>query len=128
MLHVTPIYAGLLGLLFAALSLRVIQARRRLGISLGDGGEAELQRRVRSQANCAEYAPFGILLLALAELQGMAGALLHLFGAMLFLGRVVHAWSLAQTPQVLPARVAGMALTLFSLIPVALANILMAVI
>jgi uncharacterized membrane protein YecN with MAPEG domain len=128
MLQVTPIYAGLLGLLFAALSLRVIRSRKRLGISLGDGGEAELRRRIRSQANFAEYAPFGILLLAIAELQGMAGALVHLFGAMLFLGRVIHSWSLAQSPQVFPARVAGMALTMFSLIPVSLANILLAVV
>ncbi|WP_068116351.1 MAPEG family protein [Tropicimonas marinistellae] len=128
MLTVTPIYAGLLGLLFAALSARVILARKRLSISLGDGGAADMERHIRIQGNCAEYAPLGLLLLAIAEMQGMPGWVVHLFGAMLFLGRVTHAWSLSQVPQNLSARVVGMGLTLGMIVTVAMANILHALV
>ena len=39
---VTAFYAGLLGLLLVLLSARVILARRSLRVSLGSGGDAEL--------------------------------------------------------------------------------------
>lgn len=123
MLQATPLYAGLLALLFVGLSARVILARRTLGVSLGDGGEADLLRRMRVHGNCAEYAPIGILLLAMAELQGMPVGIVHLLGATLFLGRVSHAWSMSRTPQSMPGRVAGMGLTLTTIALLGLANI-----
>lgn len=67
---VTPFYAGFLALLYIALSARVIKHRRSARISLGDGNDVALQQKIRVQSNCAEYAPIGIVLLLLAELQG----------------------------------------------------------
>lgn len=123
MLAVTPIYAGLLALLFVALSLRVIQNRIFRGIAIGDGGDMNTLKRIRVQANCAEYAPLGLLLLAMAELQGMPRWLVHLFGAMLLAGRVLHAYGLGSTPQVMLARRFGMALTITMITTVAVAMI-----
>lgn len=123
MLEITPLYAGLLALLFLALSGRVILHRIAENISLGDGGDAGMARRIRVQANCAEYAPFGIILLAMAEVQGMPGWLVHIFGSMLFLGRVIHAWGLGASAQILSARRLGMGLTITMIAITAVANI-----
>ena len=56
-LPVTALYAGLMALLLLVLSIRVSQTRGKLGISLGGGGDAVMERRIRAQANLIEYAP-----------------------------------------------------------------------
>ncbi len=111
MLTITPLYAGLLAILFIALSLRVVRNRIRLQILLGDGADADTAARIRVHANCAEYAPLGLILLAMAEIQGLPGWLVHLFGLALLAGRLLHAWGMSARPQKLWARKAGMALT-----------------
>ena len=123
MISVTPIYAGLIALLFLVLSFRVVGARRSTKTSVGDGGNEVMLKRMRVQANCAEYAPIGLILLALAELQGMPMVWLHLFGAMLLAGRALHAWGFGATPQIIPARRWGMYLTVGMIASLALANI-----
>ena len=117
MLNITAIYASLIALVFIVLSVRVIQYRRGERVSLGDGdGEhSELRKRVRAHANCAEYAPFGLLLLALAELQAAPTIALHLLGMMLLLGRLAHGYSLSAPRPQFGLRTLGMGLT-FSMI------------
>ncbi|MCP3970588.1 MAG: hypothetical protein GY717_09785 [Rhodobacteraceae bacterium] len=121
--QITPLYAGLIALILVALSFRVIQARLTHNVSVGDGGERAVVKAMRAQSNCAEYAPIGIILLALAEMQGMPGWLVHLFGLTLLAGRALHAWGFGRTPQVIPARVWGMYLTFTMLTFTAIANI-----
>lgn len=123
MLAATPIYAGLLALLFVGLSLRVIGGRVKHKVSVGDGDDKDMTKRMRVQANFAEYAPLGIILLAMAELQGMPIWLVHLFGAVLLVGRFMHAYGLGSTPQVLVCRRWGMLLTFGMIAITALANI-----
>lgn len=123
MISVTPIYAGLIALLFLWLSLQVVGARRATKTSVGDGGHDVMLKRMRVQANCAEYAPIGLILLVLAELQGMPGVWLHLFGLMLLAGRGLHAFGFGATPQVIWARKWGMYLTVGMITSMALANI-----
>ena len=115
MLHVTPIYAGLLAVLFIALSARVIARRISAHVSLGDGGDALLMRRIRVHGNCAEYAPFGVLLLAVAELSGAAPLWLHLCGVALVAGRISHAIGLGSDPEVSALRRLGMVATFAAL-------------
>ncbi|SLN49749.1 Inner membrane protein YecN [Roseivivax jejudonensis] len=122
MLSVTPIYAALLTALFIALSVRVIRARQGAGVSLGHGGDPGLEARIRAQGNCAEYAPLGILLLLLAELQGAPAIALHPLGLLLLAGRVAH--GLALTRGALGLRVAGMALT-FTMLAITAAGLLL---
>ena len=120
---ITPLYAGLIGLLFVLLSARVIAARVTAQVSLGDGGERMLIKRIRVQGNCAEYAPIGLLLLAMAELQGAPGWVVHLLGLSLLTGRILHAIGLDRTPQIVLFRRAGMMLTFAMITFAALANI-----
>lgn len=123
MLIITPLYAGLIALLFLVLSYRVSLARRGLRISIGDGDDKDMIKRMRVQANCAEYAPIGIILLWMAEIQGMPAWLVHLSGSTLLIGRLLHAFGLGSTPQVVPARLWGMYLTVGMIFVTALANI-----
>ncbi|NJO55520.1 MAG: hypothetical protein HC834_03235 [Rhodospirillales bacterium] len=112
---ITPIYAGLLTILFIVLSVRVIRRRQAARVTLGDGGDETLLRRSRAQANFAEYVPLGLLLMALVELQDKPAWCVHLIGVLLLVGRVVHAYGFSRTPEPLRLRVAGMAMTFSAL-------------
>jgi len=122
-LSITPLYAGLIALFFVYLSFRVIKVRRGARISLGDGGGSDMAYRIRAQANLAEYAPIGLILLALAELQGAPVWVLHFLGLTLLVGRLMHGWAFSQRPQNLKARIYGMMLTLGMITFTAVANI-----
>lgn len=112
----TSVYAVLLALLFLGLSVRAMLGRRRARVPLGDGAGEELRRRLRAHANFAEYAPLGLILMALLELQGAGGAVLNLIGLLLLAGRVAHAFGISRIPEHRPARVIGMCLTMLSMI------------
>ncbi|MEO0370233.1 MAG: MAPEG family protein [Pseudomonadota bacterium] len=111
MITVTPIYAAILALLLIILSARVILRRRSVKVSVGDGGDQALVKRIRVQANCAEYAPFGVLLLLVVELAGATPLVVHELGLMLVAGRVLHAVGMGVTPQIPALRIIGMILT-----------------
>ena len=109
---ITATYAVPLALLFLVISARVIIYRRTGRIALGDGGDAGLLRRMRVQANFAEYTPFALILLGLSESLTAPPLLLHLCGSALLLGRIVHAAGVSRAPEDFRLRVAGSALTL----------------
>ncbi len=111
-LPITSLYAALTALVFLALSWRVIRYRRANVISLGDSGDKNLLKRMRAQANCAEYAPLALILLMLSELNGAPSLAMHTMGAAFVVGRVLHAYGFASTPQKIILRQIGMALTL----------------
>ena len=113
---ITGIYAAALAALFVLLSARVIMFRRANKVSLGDGGDEVLLARVRAQGNFAEYAPFGVLLILIAELQGTQGLWLHLCGGLLLIGRLMHGVNFSFGLRKMVLRVGGMVLTLTSLI------------
>ncbi len=81
-------YAALLAFFYIYLSFNVIKVRRAEQISLGDNGNATLQRAVRAHANFMEYVPFALILLFLAEYQGLASHYCHILGGALLVGRV----------------------------------------
>jgi uncharacterized membrane protein YecN with MAPEG domain len=91
-------YAGLLGLLLVALSAQVVLARRRFRVRLGAGTEEGMQQAVRVQANFAEYVPFAVVLLVLAEIQGLPAGAIHAAGIVLVVSRVLHAAGLSKSP------------------------------
>jgi uncharacterized membrane protein YecN with MAPEG domain len=93
---VTPIYAGILALLFFVLSLRVIKMRG-AGISLGDGGNPVMLRRIRGHGNFAEYVPFILLMMAMLELSHFSTYFLHGLGIVLVVGRLLHGYALSFT-------------------------------
>ncbi len=126
MTMVTPIYAGLIGLLFVFLSLRVVIYRREFRISMGENGDKALQKRVRTQANCAEYAPFSLLLILMAELQSAPVWAAHGLGLALLIGRLMHAYGFGSHPQNIGLRVGGMVITFSVICAAAFTNIIYA--
>lgn len=73
------------------LGIRIGQLRHRHGVSVGDGGNEQLQRRMRAQLNFAEHVPVVLVLLGLIEATGKGGQWLAPVGAIYMLGRVAHA-------------------------------------
>lgn len=124
-MQTTPLYAALLAFLFVALSYRVTQLRRSAQVALGDGGDKLLRRAIRVQGNFAEYVPFALLLLAMAELNGLGALWLHTLGAVLLVGRVVHAVGVSQPGEDLRLRVTGMVSTFGVLVSAAIVNLLL---
>lgn len=109
--QIIPFYASLLVLLFLFLSLRVIRRRRALKVGIGDAGDKHLLRAMRVHSNFAEYTPLALLLLLALELQVFYPWALHVLGATLVIGRLLHAYGVSQTREQLQFRMAGMACT-----------------
>jgi hypothetical protein len=108
---ITPIYAGLLALLYFVLSYRIIVMRGPGGPSLGDGGDPVLLRRIRAHGNFAEYVPFILLMIAMLEFGQQPSWLLHTLGATLVVARLLHGYALSFTPSFTFGRFWGTALT-----------------
>ncbi len=126
MLTITPTYAALIAFLFVALSVKVILQRRAGKISVGDHGDKAMIKAMRTQANCAEYAPFALLLIALVELRGAGGWLVNLLGLSLLAGRLLHAYGFGKSPQIIILRQIGMGLTFTAILIAAIANLVLA--
>jgi uncharacterized protein len=114
-LDVTGVYAAALTVLYLFLTARVIIFRRVNRVSLGDGNDEELLRRMRAHGNFAEYVPLGLLLMGIAEVQGSQTWLLHIVGLMLLAGRLMHGLNFTFALKSMPLRTMGMLLTLTSL-------------
>ncbi len=108
---ITALYAGLLAPIFVFLSIRVIAVRRADRVAVGDGGNRLLLRRMRVQANFAEYVPLALLLMALAEGLATPFWLIHALGLALLVGRIVHAVGMSRETENFQFRVVGMVST-----------------
>lgn len=113
---ITPFYAALLALIYLALSWQVILYRRSKQIGLGDDGDKGLIKRMRAHANFAEYAPFGLVLLGLVELQDASIWVVHAIGLTLLAGRGMHAYGFSASPPKMVLRSRGMMLTFASIV------------
>lgn len=107
---VTPLYAGLLTVLYLVLSFRVIQLRQR-GISLGDGGDPQMLRVIRGHGNFSEYVPLALVLMAVLELSQFSNYVLHALGFVLLVSRLLHAYALSFTQKFRFGRTVGAGLT-----------------
>ncbi len=119
---ITPLYAAVAALMLISLSVRVIGMRRQRRVSIGDGEDEILTRRIRAQGNFIEYVPMAlVLLLLLLELGGASAWLLHGLGIALLAGRLVHAWALAAHNGT--GRMIGMGLTFGVIVVAAIGNL-----
>ena len=125
MLIVTSIAASLLGVLYVTLSLNVIKYRRKYGVSVGDGGEDELLRAIRAQANLTEYAPIGLILIACLEMNSASLLVTAPLALMFTVGRILHPLGMGAAGSALQPRVRGMQLTLFGILALVIANLLL---
>lgn len=113
-------YVALLALLSIALAYNVIRGRYKFQVGLGDGGEKELNRRIRAHGNYSEYAPLIIGLLILLPLLGAKEWMVHLVGLTGLVGRIAHAIGLSGSAGPSIGRAAGMMLTFASIVSGAL--------
>lgn len=107
----TLLTAGLLGLVYLAITLWLVARRVKGRVMIGDGGDADLLGRIRAHANFNEYVPFLLLLMAGIELSRGAGQpLLWGCGAALVVARIAHAIGMAR-PAPNPFRALGALVT-----------------
>lgn len=127
MANITSLYAGLCALLIVALAFRIVRFRRSEKVGLGSGGKHHAQVLIRAHANAIEYVPIALLLLLMAELNGLAATWLHLLGGAFVLARLAHAYGLtAGKGGYHPGRFIGTALSWVVIILLAGINIGMA--
>jgi len=123
-LIVTPLAAAALTILYVRLALNVISIRKRENISLGSAGNDSLEKTCRAHANLTEWAPIGLILIAILEING-APFWLCLIPAITFIaGHTLHPRGLTgDGPTALKQRVQGMQLTIFSTIALSAINL-----
>lgn len=116
-------WTALLLLLMVVLAVRVVGQRRKHRVLLGDGGNDGVILAQRVFGNTAEYVPAGIAALVLMTVTSSSYYLVHLVGALLLIGRIVHAATLSTT-RTTNGRVVGMVMTFLAYI-VAAATLLL---
>jgi uncharacterized membrane protein YecN with MAPEG domain len=90
--YYTAIYAAVLGLLAALLTVNVIVNRVRAKVDFADGGVAALGQAIRAHANFAEHTPLGL-------------------GIVFLVARLLSAWGLNTTLKQSFGRQSGASLT-----------------
>lgn len=93
-LPVTLAAAAAAAVLNIWLGFRIGSLRTALKISVGDGGNEALQRRMRAQLNYVENTGFVLILIAAIELAGKGSWWLSLVAAAYFLARVAHGFGM----------------------------------
>ncbi len=105
------LWASLHLFLLLVLSGLVVRQRRQHRVPVGDGDVPELRRALRAFGNASEYIPAGLAALAVLTIVGAHPAIVHVIGATLFAGRVLHALALSRSTSASRGRAAGMLLT-----------------
>lgn len=107
------------------LGLRIGRLRHKHSVSVGDGGNDLILRRMRAQLNFAENAPLFVILAGLVEMTGKGGAWLAPVGAVFMLGRVAHALGMDENGPKW-GRAAGALTAMLGLLGLALVAVLIA--
>ncbi len=120
----TPIQAaalwiGLNALFLIYISFRVGQTRIKTKTNLGDGGNDDMVKAIRTQGNYIEYAPAALLGLFVLASLGLGAMWIHLLGGVFLLARISHLLGLGigVWPQ---GRFAGTLFTMLTLLATAL--------
>ena len=102
---ITAVFIGLFALMLVGVSIRVTVLRAKKKISFFDGGDPQLGHAMRVQGNFTEYVPMALAVMGLIEWMGAPHWAVYLFGIVLLVARLTHAWGLYS--DVFQARVAG---------------------
>jgi len=95
-LPTTLVAAGLAAIINFWLAMRVGQMRHKEKVTIGDGGNDAVIRRMRAHANFTEFTPFFVLLVAAIELAKGAGNPTWLLWIVILymVGRIAHAFGM----------------------------------
>jgi len=107
------------------LSMRIGRLRQQFAVSVGDGDNDLIRRRMRAQLNFAENVPLVLVLIAAIELAGKGGAWLAPVGAVFVIGRVLHALGMDGGSWQW-GRMAGIAITFLTALGLAVTAVLIA--
>ena len=110
----TAFYAAILALVYLGLSGWVMAGRLSGNVLHGDGGDADLQKRIRSQANFGEYVPIALILIGLLEGRGASHTIVQALLIALLVGRLLHPVGMfapANSPRQFACRGGGILLT-----------------
>ncbi len=117
-LPITLTIAAAATLLNVWLAVRAGRVRMAAKVMMGDGGNPQLQTRMRAQANFVEYTPFFLILLGLIELAHGPATWLWLVSIVYILARIAHAFGMDR-PAPNPLRAGGIIVTFLILIGLA---------
>ncbi|MFP3976972.1 MULTISPECIES: MAPEG family protein [Marinobacter] len=121
LLPVTGVFAAVLGILMLVLSGYVVKFRLKYKKGIGVTDDADFQAAVRAHGNLVEYAPIGLIMLGIAEMNGVASGLIYWTGMALVVGRLLHAWGMINGHgEEHKARALGMVLTWLSMLVAAI--------
>ncbi len=90
-LPVTLSIAGGAALINIWLAIRVGKVRSSEKVSVGDGGNDSVIRRMRAHSNFSEFTPIVLILLGLVELASGTSIVLWAAGGLFLVGRICHA-------------------------------------
>ncbi|WP_323750545.1 MAPEG family protein [Marinobacter sp.] len=118
---ITAVFAAAIGILLLVLSVMAVRFRLKYQIGMGVNDDPVFQATVRAHANLVEYAPIGLIMLAIAELNGVSSTWVYWTGMALVLGRILHAFGMIKGKgRTHKARLVGMVLTWLSILMAAL--------
>ena len=93
-LPVTLCTAAAAAILALWLMIRVGQVRTSQKVSIGDGGNEAVIRRMRAHANFVETMPFALALIAVIEIAGKGAIWLPYVAGLFIIGRIAHAFGM----------------------------------
>lgn len=111
-LPVTLTAAALAALINIWLATRVGQVRGSEKVSIGDGGNDKVVRRMRAHANFTEFTPFVLILIAGIELAAGTSVWLWAVAGLYMVGRIAHGIGMDEGK---PGRGVGIGVTLLTL-------------
>ena len=124
-LAITSLYAGIFGLFYLGLSAWVVAQRARRKVMSGDNGDPIMANAMRTHANFAEYVPMLLILLGLAEVNGLGSTWVHVSGLALLVARGLHVFGMRRLPHWSPGRGGGATLTFVLLLVLSIANLVL---
>ena len=115
-IEITMFYANSLIIFMLILAFRIIDLRKSPVTKLLHSkdrivDEDTLYRAVRAHGNLVEYAPLFLILMLIAELNGLSSIYLHISGSIFTAGRFMHGIVFSFLKPNLILRVVGMILT-----------------
>ena len=125
MLLITAFFSSILALIFYKLSINVIRLRRKYKVSLGSSKKhKDLDQAIRAHGNLSEFLPIGLILLACLEVNHLPKIVVFMCGLFFLIGRYLHASSFLKEEIDSSNRVLGMKITHWSIILMAILNII----
>lgn len=91
LLPFTSLLTGVFAIMMVVLAVQVSIRRRQLRISLGDGNDETLRRRIRAHGNFIEYVPLALIALGLVEVSGAPTSVVSGLAIAMLLARIIHA-------------------------------------